>query len=79
MGKIKKTETELQREKTLRELVAKSEIHYKVINHRATCKKFQKDYYCAECIGGSLIEYASTLLEELKYLDKCKLVAKAYS
>ena len=78
MGKIKKSEPELEKERKLRELVAATKVHYEVIDHMATCSKFKKDYYCADCMGGSLINYASRILEELKYFDKCVKPTQVY-
>lgn len=71
MGKIKKPESELQKEKVLRELVAATDANYAVIEHRANCSRYNKEQWCNECIGGSLIDFTSKVLEELKYFDKC--------
>lgn len=71
MGKIKKPESELQKEKALREMVAATKAHYEVIEHIVKCKKFKKEYYCADCMGGSLITFTAKVLDELKYFDKC--------
>ena len=71
MGKMKKSEPELEKERKLRELVAATNANYAVIEHRANCSKYSKEQWCDECVGGSLIDFTSKVLDELKYFDKC--------